>query len=149
MAIRPRLTFRGKRFRGLAAGYRSGLEEDISYELAALGIPIVYEQDKVSFEWPKRLASYTPDFRLPKPGGFFYLETKGLWVTSDRQKHVLIKQQHPDLDLRFLFQRASTRLYKGSPTTYGQYATKQGFPWADKYIPDEWIDEMLLGLSNK
>ena len=143
------MTSRRARFRGIAAGYRSGLEEDISYELSALGIPVVYEKDKVAFEWPKRLASYTPDFRLPKPNGFFYLETKGLWVTTDRQKHVLIKQQHPNLDLRFLFQNARAKLYKGSKTTYADFATKNGFVWAHKRIPDEWVDEMLAGLQPK
>ena len=130
------MTSRRARFRGIAAGYRSGLEEDISYELSALGIPVVYEKDKVAFEWPK-------------PNGFFYLETKGLWVVADRQKHVLIKQQHPNLDLRFLFQNARAKLYKGSKTTYADFATKNGFVWAHKRIPDEWVDEMLAGLQPK
>ena len=141
------ISSRRARFRGIKAGYRSGLEEDIADELTALGIPVVYETDKLPYTWPSRLSSYKPDFKLPKPGGFFYLETKGLWVTKDRQMHCLIKQQHPEVDLRFLFQRASTKLYKGSPTTYAAYATKQGFQWCDKRIPDEWIDEVLQGLQ--
>ena len=79
------ISSRRARFRGIKAGYRSGLEEDIADELTALGIPVVYETDRLPYTWPSRLSSYKPDFKLPKPGGFFYLETKGLWVTKDRQ----------------------------------------------------------------
>lgn len=98
---------------------------------------------------PQRTSKYTPDFKLPKPGGFFLLETKGLWVTADRQKHILIKQQHPNVDLRILFQNANSKLYKGSKTTYGQFATKNGLVWAHKRIPDEWIDEMKAAANKK
>tara|TARA_B100000780_G_scaffold277260_1_gene247541 strand:- start:1489 stop:1626 length:138 start_codon:yes stop_codon:yes gene_type:complete len=38
-------------------------------------------------------------------------------------------------------------LYKGSKTTYADYATKHGFAWAHKHIPDEWVEEMLMGLK--
>ena len=138
-----------RRFRGIAAGYRSGLEEDTGDELKSLGIPYEYESVKLEYVVPQRTSKYTPDFKLPKPGGFFLLETKGLWVTADRQKHILIKQQHPNVDLRILFQNANSKLYKGSKTTYGAFATKHGLVWAHKRIPDEWIDEMKAAANLK
>ncbi len=81
---------------------------------------------------------YTPDF--PLRNGII-VETKGRFVTEDRVKHKLIKEQHPDLDIRFLFSNSRTKLSKGSPTTYGMWCTKHGFDYADKTIPQAWLDE--------
>jgi hypothetical protein len=135
------------RYRGIKEGYRSGLEVGVAEELRRLGIPFTYETERLSYLIPARTAKYTPDFILPKAGGVWFLETKGRWVTADRQKHVLIKKQLPDLDLRFLFSNANAKLYKGSKTSYADFCTKNGFAWAHKRIPDEWIDECHKGMS--
>jgi len=68
-------------------------------------------------------------------------------VTADRQKHVLIKKQLPNLDLRFLFQNANAKLYKGSKTSYADFCMKNGFEWAHKRIPSEWIEECHIGMK--
>jgi len=128
--------------RGLKHGYRSGLEETISKQISGAGLKVEYETEKVYYTIPQRSTHYTPDFKLPKKGGFWYLEAKGIWAVADRAKHRLIQQQHPDLDIRFLFQR-DQRLYKGSPTKYSQYCDKWGFVYAFRTIPDEWIQECL------
>ena len=135
------MTFNRARFRGIKAGYRSGLEETISQLLTDEGIDFEYEVDKITYEIPARVSKYTPDFKLSKPGGFWYLETKGIWATADRAKHVLIKKQSPEIDIRFLFSNAQARLYKGSPTRYADYCEKHGFRWAHKTMPQEWLDE--------
>ena len=135
------------RYRGIKEGYRSGLEVTIAEELRRLNIPFSYETERLSFLIPQRSAKYTPDFILPKVGGVWYLETKGRWVTADRQKHVLIKKQLPQLDLRFLFQNANAKLYKGSKTSYADFCIKNGFAFAHKRIPDEWIEECHLGMK--
>ena len=135
------MTFNRARFRGIKAGYRSGLEETISQLLTDEGIPFEYEVDKITYEIPARVAKYTTDFKLSKPGGFWYLETKGIWATADRAKHVLIKKQSPEIDIRFLFSNAQARLYKGSPTRYADYCNKHGFRWAHKTMPQDWLDE--------
>jgi hypothetical protein len=135
------VTFNRARFRGIKAGYRSGLEETISQLLTDEGIDFEYEVDKITYEIPARVSKYTPDFKLSKPGGFWYLETKGIWATADRAKHVLIKKQSPEIDIRFLFSNAQARLYKGSPTRYSDYCIKHGFRWAHKTIPPDWLDE--------
>jgi len=118
-------------------GYRSGLEENISAELAQHGINGEYELHKVKYIKPATEHTYTPDFRLPN--GIF-VETKGRFVTEDRKKHVLIKKQHPELDIRFVFQNSKNKIRKGSPTTYADWCKKHGFIYADKNIPQEWLE---------
>jgi predicted nuclease of restriction endonuclease-like RecB superfamily len=124
----------------LIEGYRSGLEEAIARQIQDAGKPVIYEQDKITYIVPERQATYTPDFTLPKQNGYFYVETKGRWKVDDRQKHLLIKEQHPDIDIRFVFAR-DNKLYKGSSTSYSQYCDKHGFRYALKRIPDEWLQE--------
>jgi hypothetical protein len=134
----------------LEASYRSGLEKNIAAQLEAEGLSFDYEQLKLEYNVPARVAKYTPDFKV----GTIVIESKGAFgygpnrfsggdPAKERQKLLLIKAQHPNLDLRIVFQRASTKIYKGSPTTYAKWATDNGFLWADKgAIPPEWIKEM-------
>jgi hypothetical protein len=119
-------------------GYRSGLEESVDALLKQSGIDGQYEQHKVLYTIPISYHEYTPDFRLPN--GIF-IETKGRFVIEDRKKHVLIKQQHPELDIRFVFQNSKNKIRKGSPTTYADWCKKHGFLYADKTIPQEWLNE--------
>jgi hypothetical protein len=62
-------------------------------------------------------------------------------MTEDRKKHLLVKEQNPNLDIRFLFQNSKNKINKGSKTTYADWAIKNGFKFADKIVPDEWINE--------
>lgn len=119
-------------------GYRSGLEETIDSSLKALGVDGEYEQHKIAYTKPATQHKYTPDFRLPN--GIF-VETKGRFVTADRKKHLLIKEQHPDLDIRFLFQNANNKISKRSKTTYADWCNKHGFLYAEKEIPKEWLSQ--------
>ena len=48
------------------------------------------------------------------------------------------------MDLRFVLQSPNGKIYKGSKTTYAQWCEKNGFMWAKKEIPQEWIDENQL-----
>jgi hypothetical protein len=126
---------------GIKHGFRSGLEDRVSKQITEAGIKLLYETDRVHYVIPSRDSKYTPDFKLPKPGGFFYVETKGLWTVQDRAKHMLIKRQHPGIDIRFIFSNQNAKLYKGSPTTYGMYCERNGFVYANKVMPQEWIKE--------
>ena len=118
-------------------GFRSGLEVKIADQISKYGLPVHYETEKLSFVIPARSAKYTPDFKL----GNFYVETKGFWSTSDRHRHLLIKDQHPDLDIRFVFSNQNAKLYKGSPTSYAMYCEKHGFIYSHKWIPENWLEE--------
>jgi len=132
--------------RGLRCGYRSGLEERIGRQITDAGLPLLYEADKILYTIPARGARYTPDFKLPKPGGYYYIETKGRWVVADRQKALLLNEQQPEIDIRYLFSNQNARLYKGSPTTYADYCRRYGLTFANKTIPPEWLEESLAAL---
>ena len=136
-------------YRGLANGYRSGLEETIAKQLQSHAIEILYETDRINYVVPSRVARYTPDFKLPKEGGIWFLETKGIWAVADRAKHLLIKDQQPQIDIRFVFSNSRAKLYKGSKTTYAAYCEKHGFKWAHKVIPDDWIAECVQASVSK
>ena len=116
-------------------GYRSGLEERVSEELDKSGVKYEYETQKIKYRVEED-RTYTPDFILTNG---IIVETKGRFTTADRKKHLLIQKQHPKLDIRFVFQNSRAKLYKGSKTTYAQWCDKQGFMYADKSIPEEWI----------
>ena len=69
------------------------------------------------------------------------VECKGRFTSEDRRKMRLVKEQHPDLDIRFVFSRSSSKINKGSKTTYADWCHKYGFPFADKLIPEIWLGE--------
>ena len=124
---------------GLKYGFRSGLEEAIADELEKAQITFEYEETKLKYIKPQKTHTYTPDFYLPKQK--IFIETKGMFTTADRQKMKLVKAQHPDLDIRFIFSNSRSRISKQSKTTYGMWCEKYGFIYADKTIPKEWINE--------
>jgi hypothetical protein len=124
---------------GLALGFRSGLEEVIGQQIKdATGLDPAYESIKIEYLKPSKVSKYTPDF--PLPNGII-VETKGRFETADRQKHLLIKAQHPHLDIRFVFSNSRQRIRKGSPTLYADWCRKHGFQFADKRIPSSWFTE--------
>jgi hypothetical protein len=119
--------------------YRSKLEERIAKQLQQSGVEFSYEELKIKYEVPARQARYTPDFQF----GTIVCEVKGYFRNAaERQKLLLVKEQYPHLDIRLVFQNASKPLYKGSKTTYAQWANDNGFRWADKgVIPESWLHE--------
>jgi len=119
-------------------GYRSGFEHKISEQLEQQNINPQYETTIVKYTIPARDSKYTVDFTLPNG---ILVETKGRWMPDDRKKHLLVKEQHPELDIRIVFQSAKSKLRKGSKTTYADYCDKHGIQWAEKTIPQSWIDE--------
>lgn len=128
---------------GLALGFRSGLEEVIGQQIKDVtGLDPEFEKLKVEYTKPSRVSKYTPDFELPNG---IIIETKGRFETADRQKHLLVKAQHPELDIRFVFSNSRQRIRKGSPTLYADWCRKNGFKFADKRIPPSWFDEPPKG----
>lgn len=128
----------GARARALAAGYRSGLEEKVQSELDRLGIAAEYECFRIPYTIPATPHYYTPDFLLPNG---VIIETKGRFTIEDRKKHLLIKDQFPDLDIRFVFSNSKNKIRKGSKTTYADWCDKNGLQYADKLIPKQWLYE--------
>jgi hypothetical protein len=122
-----------RRRHALRNGYRSGLEDDISVEKR--GVSFEYETLKIKWTLLEN-KTYTPDFILPNG---IIIESKGRFVAADRKKHLKVKEQHPDLDIRFVFSNSRAKLNKGAKSTYGDWCDKYGFTYADKRIPDEWL----------
>lgn len=123
---------------GLKHGFRSGLESLFAAQLEAAGILYEYETTKIAFVEPAKNRKYTPDFILDNG---IIIETKGRFLTEDRQKHLLVKAQHPELDIRFVFSSSKTKITKRFPTTYADWCLKHGFQYADKAAPPEWLKE--------
>ena len=123
--------------------YRSGLERNVARQLNLAGCRWEFESEKIDYLKPAKNAKYSPDFIIhTKSGGKIYIESKGRFLTADRQKHLLIRDQKPELDIRFVFQRAQQKISKTSTTTYAKWATDKGFLWADNStIPKEWLEE--------
>ena len=127
-----------KRKAALKHGWRSGLEEEVAKQLDMMRVKYTYEEKKVSYTVPESKHTYTPDFVLHNG---IIIETKGRFVTADRKKHLLVKQQHPELDIRFVFSNPRCKISKLSKTTYADWCDKYGFKYSAKMIPEEWINE--------
>jgi hypothetical protein len=117
------------------AKYRSRLEEKLARWFELNGYKFEYESLHLNYTLS---AVYTPDFILPNG---VILEAKGYFKPEDRRKMLAVKQQHPELDSRLVFQAPRNTLTKTSKTTYAMWAEKNGFPWAPSYnIPLEWFE---------
>jgi len=123
---------------GIKHGFRSGLEERVAAQLQALGIDPRFESEVIKYTKPESQHKYTPDFPLGK----VVIETKGRFMPEDRKKHLLIKEQHPELDIRFVFTNSNARITKTSKTTYADWCQKNGFKYADKLVPSDWVKEI-------
>jgi len=123
-----------------ASGFRSGLEQTIAKQIKQARHKIRYEVMKI--KWVDfSIRSYTPDFVLDNG---IILEVKGFWSTSDRRKHVEIKRQHEELDIRLVFENSKRKIRKGSKTTYGDWCKKKEILFCDRVVPKIWLKEKLV-----
>lgn len=125
---------RSRRTKVIDTVYRSKLEAKV----AAL-LPVVeYETEKLKYVVPASNHKYTIDFKI---GHKSYIEVKGYLKASERKKYLLVRECNPEIKLRFFFDKADNKIYKGSPTTYADWCDKEGFEWTDlkKGLPLEWI----------
>ena len=123
---------------------KSGLEEVIYNYLKDNKVHFVYEGMKIKFELPTQKKSYTPDFPI---NDRFIVEAKGAFNSADRKKHKLIREQHPELDIRFIFSNSKTKIGKKSLTTYGKWCELFKFKFhciqSTKIpFPQEWLNEI-------
>lgn len=129
---------------------RSGSEDKVAAQLKAAGVEFGYENVVVPYTVPSREAKYKPDY--PIPGTNILIEVKGHFggkidvkanSAKVRHKMLLVKEQHPEYDIRFVFDRASTKIYPRSPTTNAKWCETHGFKYSDKgLVPDAWIEEI-------
>lgn len=114
-------------------GYRSGLEVAIAESIQ--GEDFLYEGALIPYVVPSK-HNYKPDFIMTKQ--CIVIEGKGEFTAKDRQKMLLVKKQHPDLDIRMVFSNPNARVDKKTKTTYGMWCEKNGFPYAKGVVPKEW-----------
>jgi hypothetical protein len=124
-------------------GWRSGLEQRNAAHLDKLGVSYEYEKLKIPYTKPETKHTYTPDFPLTSlgTGKKIIVETKGLFSLDDQKKHLLVKEQHPHLDIRFVFTNPNGRHNKRVKRTYADWCEKHGFLYAKEIIPKEWLLE--------
>ena len=120
--------------------FRSKSEEKIYNYLLNKKIPHEYEKGKIEYQWLED-KKYIPDFILKENG--IILEVKGRFVREDRKKHLFIRKQKPELDIRFIFDNPNAKLYKGGKMTNGTWCDKYKFKYSSlrEGVPEEWINE--------
>lgn len=119
---------------------RSGFEDTILEGLDRDGVCYLYEPDKLVYSVER---FYIPDLLLND----IYIELKGYFRQDAQRKMKAVKQQHPDKDIRFVFQNANATIQgakkrkDGSKMTCAEWADLHGFKWANGRIPKTWITE--------
>jgi hypothetical protein len=113
---------------------------EVKFDAAFIeGLPIDARYEVTTFEYKiSEIRKYTPDWTVVmKNGHMVYLEYKGVLDGKTRKKMKLVKKQHPKLDIRIIFEKASNKIYRGSKTTYGMWADQHGFKWEDNVMPKD------------
>lgn len=120
---------------------KSTFEDRVAKKLRDAGVPFEYEPHAIPYSVER---SYIPDLLI----GDIYVELKGYFRQDSQRKMKAVHEQHPSLDIRFLFQRASSPVQgakkrkDGTKMTCAEWADRYGFVWAEgESIPKEWINE--------
>lgn len=113
-------------------------EAQVISDLVSRNVPHEYEPVKLSYYVER---NYIPDLRV----GTMIVELKGYFRQDSQRKMKAVKAQHPELDIRFVFQKASSTIQgakkrkDGSKMTCQEWADRNGFIWAEQTIPKEWL----------
>lgn len=135
------------RNRGRLTKFRNKFETKLGDALTAKGVGYEYESLKIEYVQTRK---YNPDFILKSPDESkqIIIEAKGLFEAEDRRKHLDVKKQHPELDIRFVFY-ADYKLRKNAKSTYSQWCDKNDFKYAIGSIPDEWLEELDINIKEE
>lgn len=119
---------RGKKSKFNRAGHRSGLETKVATWLTDHGVAYKYEGKSLKYTIPAKEHKYTPDFWLDDNA---FIEVKGKLDMATRKKMAQVRAEHPGMTMILCFGKPSNKLYKGSKTTYADWADQNGFLWCD------------------
>jgi len=117
--------------------FRSKFEKLVHENLQEMkaGSLVSYESEKIPYTLEGK---YIPDWVVKKTGTI--LEAKGKLDYETRRKMLAVRDAHPDRRICLVFMRANNKLYKGSKTTYADWAQANGFDWSDGgKIKKEWL----------
>lgn len=113
-------------------------EDKVICDLDERGVPYMYEPDKLAYYVERH---YIPDLKI----GTMFVELKGYFRQDAQRKMKAVKAQHPELDIRFVFQKADATIQgakkrkDGTKMTCSEWAERNGFVWAETTIPKEWL----------
>lgn len=115
--------------------YRSAFEAAVAADLIERGVAPHHEEKRIPYSVPH---VYVADF-APRAddGEEVIVEAKGYLDAEDRRK--LLQLQSEGIDIHLVFQNAKAKLRRGSKTTYGMWATQNGFKWTEGRVAREWI----------
>jgi len=130
-----RVTKRTARQEAFDNGYRSKFEYDFAKKLKKYKLKATYEPDKIKYVQPEISRTYCPDWKIKHN---VYIETKGIFSSSDRKKMLLMRISNPNIKVYMLFMSARNTLNKRSKTTYGMWCDKNGIEWADIKNVKKW-----------
>lgn len=126
--------------------YRMASHSEVKFAQKCDRQRITWDYEPETFPWIPPPAKYTPDFKITCSNGkIFYVEYKGYLRNSDKRKMIEVKKQHPDLDVRFVFESATKpvagakKRKDGTKLSHKEWAEKQGFRWSEGFIPKEWL----------
>jgi hypothetical protein len=120
------------------AKLKGTFEERVIGKLEKRGVSYEYEPCNLPYTVERK---YYPDLLV----NGIYIELKGFFRQDAQRKMKAVKAQHPDLDIRFLFQRGNSPVHgakkrkNGTKMTCGEWADRYDFVWAEgEEIPEEW-----------
>lgn len=115
--------------------FRSGFEESIYNAAKRSRKNLTHEPHYIPYVLK---GNYLVDFQLPNG---IYIEAKGYLDAAACRKMKAVKASNPDLDIRFVFQRANGKRNKRAKLTNWEWAERHKFPWSEGTIPLEWFRE--------
>jgi len=115
-------------------------EQKVMSNLTAKGVEFTFEPHSLPYSVTR---DYIPDLLI----GEMYVEIKGYFRQDAQRKMRAVKKQHPEKDIRFLFQRANATIQgakkrkDGTKMTCQEWAERYGFQYAEgEEIPNQWIN---------
>lgn len=107
--------------------FRSKFEANLAKKFDEMGVLWKYEPCQIP--WQPTVRMYKPDFWVKLPDGTeFYVEAKGFFDGMARSKMACIREQYPDLDIRFVFMSDTKKLSKSTAAkTYKEWAERYGY----------------------
>lgn len=115
----------------LGLNTRSKFEDKTADLFQKHKVEVSYEDKskRISYVIPEKKSKYLPDFiiKCESTGIEYFIETKGRFRDlQERQKYLLIQEQHPELKLVMCFMNPRLPITKGSKTTYKMFFDKHG-----------------------
>jgi hypothetical protein len=115
------------------AGLRSMLEVRSQAWLEENKVPFSYENEVWDYQYEPQ--KYKPDFNVPG----ITIECKGKLTKDVRKKLLAIIRCNPKKKLALVFERPDNKITRGSKTSYGDWAERNGIPFS-AVVPDpKWF----------